>query len=384
MNISLDLVDYLYSVVIFFTTFIFAIIIGRKFKLSLNMIVVLFLWHSLFSIIYYTISLLPNSTYDSVDYYLASSQEDLGGVSVGTQFIRYFTSFFTKGFGFSYLGNFLLYNMIGVVGFFAFVASLKKTNVYKVSNCKKYFFYMLIFLPSLSFWSSAIGKDVFSFMAIGLSIYSMIDKPKYFLFSISVLFMFLVRPHVAMIMLVAMMLSVMVYSKTKFYIKFSFVAIGLVVAFVAIPFAIQYVGIQGDISYSRVIEYIQYRQTLNQQGGSSLNISSISLPMQLITYVLRPFPFEAHNSFALFTSLENVFLLLIFIKGIALFLKKSKSTIRYNYVYMLSFSIVSWVLLATTTANLGLASRQKWMFVPVICFLIFAKWQKRDSKHDNE
>ncbi len=312
MNISLDLLDYLYSIVIFFTTFIFVIIIGRKLKLSLNMIVVLFLWHTLFSIIYYTISLLPNSTYDSVDYYLASSQEDLGGISVGTQFIRYLTSFFTQGFGFSYLGNFLLYNMIGVIGFFAFVASLKKTNVYKVSKWKKYFFYMLIFLPSLSFWSSAIGKDVFSFTAISLSIWAMIGNPKYFLFSISVLLMFLVRPHIAMIMLAAMMLSIIVYSKTKFYVKFTIVAIGLSVAFIAIPFVIQYVGIKGEVSYSGVIEYIQYRQTLNQ-GGSSLDISSMSLPMQLITYVFRPFPFEAHNAFALFTSLENILLLFIFL-----------------------------------------------------------------------
>ena len=46
-------------------------------------------------------------------------------------------------------------------------------------------------------------------------------------------------------------------------------------------------------------------------GGSSLDISGMSPPMQLATYLYRPLPFEAHNVTALAASLENVFLLLL-------------------------------------------------------------------------
>lgn len=36
------------------------------------------------------------------------------------------------------------------------------------------------------------------------------------------------------------------------------------------------------------------------------------------------------------------------------------------------YALIAWVLLSMTTANLGIAMRQKWMFVPVLVFLLIS------------
>jgi hypothetical protein len=41
------------------------------------------------------------------------------------------------------------------------------------------------------------------------------------------------------------------------------------------------------------------------------------------------------------------------------------------------YVLLTWVVLATTTANLGISMRQKWMFTPVLVFLLISSAKTR-------
>jgi len=97
----------------------------------------------------------------------------------------------------------------------------------------------------------------------------------------------------------------------------------------------------------------------------------MSLPLQMFTYLFRPLPIEAHSITALAASIDNMALLFLVIMLITtkvrIFKSKKDTVILLSYVYVLTV----WVVLSLTTANLGIAMRQKWMFVPLVIYICF-------------
>jgi hypothetical protein len=130
-----------------------------------------------------------------------------------------------------------------------------------------------------------------------------------------------------------------------------------------------YSGLGSGADNADVIEYVEQRQGYNMQGGGAVDISSMSLPVQMFTYLFRPLPFEAHSLTSLAVSVENVALIVILFLAIGQRIKGRKSTSHVDRVFLAVFSVSVWLILATTTANLGIAVRQKWMFLPMIILL---------------
>ena len=107
-------------------------------------------------------------------------------------------------------------------------------------------------------------------------------------------------------------------------------------------------------------------------GGSSIDIRDMSVPERLFSYLYRPFFFEAHNLTAQITSLENIVLLALSAFGLfALIRHKKLYASKNNIVFIMAYTTLCWFTLAQATANLGIATRQKWMFLPLILIFIF-------------
>ena len=92
--------------------------------------------------------------------------------------------------------------------------------------------------------------------------------------------------------------------------------------------------------------------------------------MQMFTYVFRPLPFEAHSIVALITSIENTILLILFMY--ITFKSKFNFTVlfRNQNLWLFTYAFLTCTILALTTANLGIATRQKWMFMPIFIYLL--------------
>ncbi len=153
------------------------------------------------------------------------------------------------------------------------------------------------------------------------------------------------------------------------------ILLGVFAAFVAaalVPFALKYAGVGQIIDVESLTEYIDKRQSYNTEGGGGVDIASMSLPMQLFTYLFRPVIFEARSVFALAASLDNLILLGLFVFGGVALLRGRKTGLGENRTFMWAYALGSWLILAMTTANLGIALRQKWMFAPMLIFLFIS------------
>jgi hypothetical protein len=356
--------------ILFFIFLLLSLKICNYFKVSYKFSLALYLWHTLFCVVYIWFAL--NFGADSNDYFYNALNFDNREFNFGTSFIIYLTYFLYNFLGFSYFDQFLIHGFIGYIGFLAFAASVKQATLYKSKNIKL-LGWIIVFLPSISFWTTALGKDAISFMALGLSLWSALDfKNRKLLLIFSIFSMFMVRPHIGLALAIAFAFSIIFDKRTSLYIKVFFGTISLIITAFIIPIMINYIGLSEADGLSDVDAYVDKRQNSNLSGGSSLDIASMSLPMQMLSYLFRPLPFEAHTLFALIASLDNIILIYLLILGIVAYLEKSKPSIESNRIFLWVYFFICLMMLATTTANLGIAMRQKWMFLPCLIFLLLS------------
>lgn len=352
------------TLVILIISYLLILSIGYKGKREALLGTYIFIWHTFFSFAYYWYSLGVSA--DARGYFRKSLIDNAYSLKPGSHLITNITSLFSKGFfEFSYLNITLVYNFIGVLGLLFLYKAIQSKN----KNLSKYWL-LILFIPSMSFWSSGLGKEPFAFLGVCLFLYSITQsKNNQILLSLAFISMFIVRPHIALIMLVSLVIYFIIRTKVHPVLKLISLPIILASIILSLGYVQNYVGLE-DASFESVGTYIDQRQGYNLQGGSSVDIASMSYPMQMFTYVFRPLPFDAHSLVALITSIENTILLLLF-----LFISfKSKFNIRVLFedknLLLIIYTFLTCTVLATVTANLGIATRQKWMFMPVVLYLL--------------
>lgn len=334
-------------------------------------------WHTIFCLLYMAYSL--GNVADARTYYEMSLTYS-GGFGVSSPFIYLFTAAFTRLFGFSYIGAFLVFNIIGYLGLIATYGALRVATEGASKNWKNLAL-ILVLLPSASFWTSAIGKDAISFMAIGFALWSALDlRRRYLLMAVAIAAMFLVRPHMAALMASALAFSVVFGLRVPLFQRVILGGAVALISFAAIPFALNYAGLGASPDAGDVIDYIELRQEYNMSGGGSVDISAMNPASKLLTYLIRPLPHEAHSVPALAASIDNVILVLLIVLS-AINAKRSKNVpLPGNRQFLWLYVISSWVVLAMTTANLGISMRQKWMFLPALMFLLLSNYRRRPAK----
>jgi hypothetical protein len=360
--------DPLFSVLIILLSFLLTMVLAKRLGLKQITSLLIFVWHTLFCIAYYYYTL--SNVADATGYYeralLKNSDYDW---TPGTDFVNSFTKLLVNSFDLSYLNTFLVYNLFGVVGlllihhFFSSYWSIR-------GAWSKYLPFLIVFSPGMSFWSSAIGKDSPAFFASCLAVFASLNfSSRKHCIAISLVVMFLVRPYITIFIVLA--LSVCVFNKQKSSIAsrilFSLVAI-LILVFL-IPFILEYVGFGESVSLDSTSQYIEKRQSVNLEGSSSVDIGTMPLPLQVFTYLFRPLFFDASNVLWLVISIDNLVLLYMTLLGVFQYIKfpttRFSDMALFNFMYFMSGSIA----LSMTTANLGIAIRQKTMFLPSLLII---------------
>jgi hypothetical protein len=342
----------------------------RIFGISQRRALLVYAWHTAFCMFYYWYSL--SNVADSTNYYLFSLSED-ASLTFGTQGVNFLTSVFSVGLGMSYAGVFLVYNIFGYIGMLAVGAALQQM-LQTAGRQERQLAFLYLLLPGLSFWSGSIGKDALAFMAAGLSVWAALDPGRrYPAFAASSSVMLFVRPHMAGILLLALAVALVFASRLGLLRKLTLTLITVPLAVLAAIYGAEFAGL-GDMStLDDVDEYFSLRQSYNLGGGSSVDISSLSVPARLFTFLFRPFFFDASGLLGIAVSLENLFLLFLMAIALSLAVFGRKSRLdRFSFWFFALFSAASLFVLANTTANLGIAMRQKWMFLPMLMMLAFS------------
>jgi hypothetical protein len=341
----------------------------------------IFFWHTLFSIFYWYYSL--SNPADSDHYYDVSLQ--LRGNldwTPGTRFVESLTSVFSDVMSLSKLNIFIVYGFLGTIGLLLLASMF--LNEWKVrSGWLRYGSYVILFSPNMNFWSSAIGKDSPAFLAACLAAFSSMNIRKYkLLFGISVVLMFLVRPHVAFFMIIALSFSALFGRRVNFSSRVAIIALVVSISLVVLPFILEYSGLGDVSSVESTSEYVGRRQEANLEGGSSLDIGDMPLPFQMFTYLFRPLFFDASNLMGLIVSFDNLILLAICLGSVKccldLFARQMKNNFSFGTSFNAIYFLLVLVIFSMTTANLGIAIRQKTMIIPsLFAIILIAKSSKR-------
>ena len=359
------------TIILFFLINIFFIFV--KNKKDINFVLLIFFWHTFFSVAYYLFTLFNSA--DARRYYRLSLADDLEFFP-GTKAVISITSFFTGKLEANYLNTTLFFGFLGTLGLIYLYITLKQY----LESIPKYWT-LILFIPSMSFWSSGLGKDSISFFAVCLFLYTItFNKKIYILLPISFFAMFIVRPHIALMMIVSFVIYFIIHSRVHLLFKLITLPVILAGLIFASSFVQQYVGLE-EASVDSISSYVDDRQNSNQGGGSSIDLQSMSYPMQMFTYVFRPLPFDAHSALALFTSIENTILLILFLY--VLFKNKFRlhAFVEGKNTWLLIYALLTCSMLAITTANLGIATRQKWMFMPILIYLlVYAFYQYKQAQ----
>ena len=353
---------------------LFAVIsLSRRFGSKDKRTLLLYFWHTLFTYVYYWFTI--NVGADASVYYAKALR---GNVifEPGTNFIVYLVSILTNYLHLNMMGCFLVFNLIGSLGLII-LDSIIQPLVRNQQKSLRIIATLVIFLPSISFWSSGIGKDGISFLGAVLALWSALElKKRMGSMSIAILMMFLVRPHIAGIMIIALAVSLFFDKKVNIIMKLvlAFVTIGIS-AFL-IPYALNYAGVNAGNSPDDIVSYIESREDVYKDTDSGITLSELSFPMKLFTYMFRPLIFEARSITQIFSALDNLILLYLFIFGGYKLIKKKNITSQENRKFMWSYVIIAWVILALTTGNLGIAVRQKVMVLPFLLFILISVMPK--------
>jgi len=346
-----------------------AVSVGRRFQLRRGRSMALYIWHTLLCLTYLWYALTYGG--DALGYY-RRGLEGAGEFNWGTAGIDFLTSVIVQGLGLSLLGAFLFFNIFGTIGLLAFDHCLRAATQDKTRRTRR-LANLIIFLPSVSFWSSAIGKDSLSFMAAGLALWAALNLGRrVVVMAAAIAVMLLVRPHMAGLMVSALAVAALLDPKASTGKRLVMGVAAAAVAAAMVPMALNYAGVSEGSGVGGMADYIESRQQHNLEGGSSVDIASMSAPAKLLTYLFRPFIFEARSVFALAAGVENLLLIYLLFAWARAVLRGRKSTLPSNRTFLWAYSLMAWFILAITTANLGIALRQKWMFLPMLIFLFLS------------
>ncbi len=299
--------------------------------------------------------------------------------------------------GESFLGAFLLSSAI------AFIASVFYLLTYKILLDKisgSYPFYrfdsrqltypafLLLCWPSYFFWSAGLVKDNFSFLSIGLILFivarNKLSVSNIILFAIAAFLGFMVRAYLFIIFFVSTFIYLLLNSKWNMFLKISLISLLTIATILLLPLFDSY-GLVVHFSGSTLSNIGEYavRQQQYMNTGSSIplptdnpQLTFLFLPYLFLANLILPLGIGANNFIGIISSIENAYLLwwiISFIKNRAIWSDLKQKLRVANFLIIYFFFGMS--CLSMMNSNLGLAMREKMMYVPalLICmFLTFA------------
>ncbi len=300
----------------------------------------------------------------------------------GTKGLIYLTGIFYALLPDSLPGIFFLFSAIAFTGSVVFYRSYRLAYP---EGSPVLYRYIIFFLPSVVYWPSSLGKDAWIFFSSSLVIYGLIvlfrkSSPKGMVWTaLGLVLTAAIRPHVAGFLIISAGLAYLINTrpvKTKELIyRFAAILFILFAGYFVLSKSTEFLIGRGleETSFEGVAEFYQLRRLQSFGGGSKIMIPdlfSVYGPIYaLVTVMLRPFPFEAHNVQALVSSLETTFWLGIFIKQRKVFISRITSVhrdplIAFNVVYVLIM-----IFALSSAGNLGIIARQRVQFLPMLWML---------------
>ena len=299
-------------------------------------------------------------------------------------------------------GLVLLSGMVGAIGSYLFVRALQMRCADERSL--RFGALALFFFPSLAFWTSLLGKDswIFAFLGwIAFALARVEEKPtlpRFLSLGVAIALVTVVRAYIGGLVVASLLLAFVVTMHTRVP-RTGTAALLTPVRYAGFLVLIGLVGF-ATVKLSPVSRYATVTETGSlldgmmttvmlahsglatdpNAGGSSLEVAIKEptvtafltyLPQGMVTFLFRPFIWEAHNVVALAASIEGMLLMAI----IALRRRSLMAALRrcrndFFIVFALAAAL-SFTALMSVELNFGVIVRHRAMVLPFI-FLVLS------------
>ena len=299
---------------------------------------------------------------------------DVGRDATSTGFIRLFTGYLYVLIGATKLGGFLFYSWLGFWGTYFFYRAFRIG--FPAGDHHRYAA-LILFLPSMLFWPSSIGKEAWMTLALGLSAYgaSKLLRQQHGavpLLAVGLWATAIVRSHMAVLIFGAIVVAYLLRrsrrpTTTAPVIKFAGILVLLVAStFVFGRFEEQF-DVQG-VSGESVDAVLSRTEAQTNTGRSTFETdrsrSLLDLPSAAVAVLFRPFPFEATSGQRLLASLEGVFLMVLVLRSRRRFRGLPGVVFRVPYVALAVTYTVGVIFAFSTIGNFGILARQRVQLFP--------------------
>lgn len=338
---------------------------------KLAILILAFLLHLASSFVYW--QGVQTSAADTYLYYEDPFGHYEQGFGLSTQLVLVIVQWVKLNIGGTYLDFFLLFQAMGFWGIALLMRILDEiSSEFEIDQTPAQ--YLLLFLPSIHFWTSAIGKDAPHFLATSLILWSVLRmRERTVPLAAGILIMLAVRPHIALLTLAALAAALLIGRSLELRVR---IGLGLV-ALVGAALALSTVEstFQVDLTSSESVgDLLEQRESILKTEDAGTTAVRGSYPVRVLSLLFRPLFFDANGVPAFIASIENALLLLL---G-ALLLSRFKSVkalaqnvffVRFALMHMLVLAL----MLALTYYNVGLGSRQKAVMIsPSLIVLLMA------------
>ncbi len=306
---------------------------------------------------------------------------DLGRPLIGTGFIRAFTGAIYAVTGPSIFVAYAVYAWLGFWGLYffyrAFRVAVPRGDAIRYAV-------LVLFLPSMLFWPSGLGKEAFVTFGLGLVAYGsarllMDERGGLIPLVLGLLATGLVRPHVTAAVFAGLGAAYLLRRRGKpaseltpitYLVGASVIAVG---AFVTVTQAADFLDV-GDVSVSNVDAAISDTADRTSQGGSEFDAEGVGhlldLPVAVVSVLFRPFLFEAGNPQMLVAGVEGTVLLVIAARSWRSLRHVPGRLRREPYLLMCLVYALIFIYAFSNFSNFGILVRERVQVLPfVLAFL---------------
>lgn len=292
----------------------------------------------------------------------------------GTMFMYAFNYLFSNLLNMSYLSNTLLFSLFGFMGLTFFYMVALQTVPYNKIISGYVLFPLIFFLPNLHFWSSGVGKDTTLFLCIGMFTYGLM-KPfqRIPLIVIAGLLTMAIRPHILLFLMVGFGLAYVFGGKVSPAQRIIFSAAMIAVGLAILPSVMEYAKIE-EASAEGFDKFATGKAAVlsRSSAGSAIDISSYPFPLKVLTFWFRPALFDVRNINGLIAALENLLLLIVFIKAMRTSPIRAFKAAPFVIKGLVIFLVVGTLAFSQSLGNMGIMIRMRNMFLPGM--IIYLMW----------
>lgn len=318
---------------------------------------------------------------------------DFSGVASwsGTGFLRGLTGLVYSVTGASQVSGAIFMSFISFLGLLLLWRAFRRAVP---GGADRRYALLVLFLPSLLYWPSSIGKEAWAILCLGIASYgvacvltsSIVRGGGLFILGLSGVT--LLRPHVALTMFSGVALAAAVGKSQRPGAKSGILRLILFGSLVVVGTSLA--SSTASFFGAQRLDLETGNQILNEAEGRTSEAGStftpvrmsnpINAPFAIVTVLFRPFPFEAGSPIALVSSLEGVFLMVMVYRSRSRLRALLRYARRTPYIAYCFGTMMTFTFAFSSFSNFGILARQRTQVLPFFLALVcLPEWNREGS-----